>query len=141
MNIRMGSQIFRDVQIPLLWGERAIIQDEQGRLSIIDLSGEQARLEILADEPAPGVVFRPRIDGIVVINNGVELYSFNPREKLVSSIGLGLPDCQVGSTSIVVGSNQFSGNFISGFGVGIAVTNNGISIGAPIPHGLAKLVL
>ena len=74
MNIRMGSQIYRDVQIPP-YGANAIIVDEHGRLSIVDLSGERARVEVLADEPAPGVGFRPELDGIVIVKDGTELYS------------------------------------------------------------------
>jgi hypothetical protein len=141
MNLQMGSQRFRDVQIPLLWGERAIVQDRKGRLSIIDLSGSNARLEILADEPAPGVSFRPRVDGIVILRNGEELYSYNSKDKLMSPITLKLPECQITPWSTRVGTNQFSGNFISGFGVGIAVTENGIAVGAPLPAGLAKLAV
>ena len=49
MNLRMGRQVLMNVQIPLLWGERAIIQDKRNRISIIDLSGDKARIEVLAD--------------------------------------------------------------------------------------------
>jgi hypothetical protein len=141
MNFQMGGQVFRDVQIPFLWGERAVIQDRQGRLSIIDLSGEEARLEILADEPAPGITFRPRIDGVVILSDGTELYSYNPREKVLTSISLGLPECQISPSATRVGTNQFIGNVISGVGVGIAVTRDGIALGAPVPPKLAKLVI
>jgi hypothetical protein len=141
MNLRMGSQVFRDVQIPLLWGQRAVVQDRQGRLSVIDLSKERAHLEILADEPAPGIAFRPRIDGFVILSDGIELYSYNPHERVLTGIGLKLPECQINPWATRVGSNQFSGNVFSGFGVGIAVTKDGIALGAPVPPGLAKLAL
>lgn len=141
MNLRMGSQVFVNVQIPLLWGERAVIQDKQGRLSIIDLSGEKARLEVLADEPAPGVSFRPRVDGVVILQGSVELYSYNPQEKCISSISLGLPQVEISASGTRVGTNQFSGNLFSGFAVGLAVRKDGISLGAPLPPGLAKLTI
>jgi len=141
MNLRMGSQIFRSVQIPLLWGDRAVLQDSKGRLSVIDLSGPKARLEILADKPAEGTAFRPRIDGIVILRDGEELYAYNAREKVLSPIALQLPECQITPWTTRVGSNQFSGNLVSGFGVGIAVSGSGIAVGAPVPPGLAKLVL
>ena len=95
----------------------------------------------MADEPAEGTAFRPRVDGIVVLRDGEELYSYNPREKLLSPISLALPECQIMPWSTRVGTNQFSGNVVSGFGVGIAVTADGISVGAPVPPGLAKLVV
>lgn len=141
MNLRMGSQLFQNVDIPLLWGTRAVIQDRTGKLSIIYLGGSKAVLEILADEPAPGVTFKPRVDGIVITQDGLELYSYNPREKLLSPIGLSLPECQITPWTTRVGTNQFSGNVISGFGVGIAVTESSISMGAPLPAGLAKLAV
>ena|SRR5437667_12907187 len=141
MNLHMGSQIFRDVQIPLLWGDRAIIQDKSGRLSVIDLSGENARPEIVADEPAPNIPYRPTVEGLIVLKDGKELYSYNSEEKQLTSISLGLPECQITSEQIRVGSSQFSGNVISGFGVGIVVTRRGIKMGAALPAGLAKLVV
>jgi hypothetical protein len=141
MNIRMGSQIYRDVQIPLLWGERAIIVDEHGRLSIVDLSGERAQVEVLADEPAPGVGFRPELDGIVIVKDGTELYRYNRGEKTISSLGLGLPDIQISVGGTRVGTNWFSGNVFVGSGVGLSVSKDGISLAAPLPSKLARLAV
>jgi hypothetical protein len=139
MNLRMGSQLFEDVEIPLLWGTRAVLEDRKGRLSIVDLSGDTARLEILADKPAPGVRFRPRSDGTVVMQGSTELYVYDPSERLLEGISLRLPTCQVGPGATRVGRNVFAGNVITGFGVGIAVSEDGISLGAPLPPSLAKL--
>ena len=141
MNLRMGSQVFRNVKIPVLWGQRAILQDDHGRLSVIDLSGEKARPEVLADEPAPGVGFRPRFDGVVILQDSVELYSYNPRDKSVSSISLGLPEVEISAEGIRVGMMRFSGNVVSGSGVGIAVSEEGTAVGAPLPPGLARLTI
>ena len=141
MNLRMGSQVFANVQIPMLWGERAVVQDEHDRLSVVDLSGDKAQIEVLADEPAPGVAFRPGVDGVVILQNDVELYIYNPREKTLSSLSLGLPEVQIGATGTRIGSNWFSGNVVTGFGVGIAVSREGISFGAPVPAKLARLTL
>lgn len=141
MNMRMGGQTLLNVQIPLLWGDRAVVQDKQGRLSIIDLSMNAARAEILGDEPAPGVSFRPSVEGYTIVKDGVELYRYNPNERQLTSISLGLPECQITPTQTRVGGSRFSGNVISGFGVGIAVTKNGVAVGAPLPSGLAELVL
>ncbi len=141
MNLRMGNQVFMNVQIPLLWGERAILEDERHRISVLDLSGENACVELLADEPAPGVSFRPRVDGFVFLKDGVELYSYNPREKAISSIALGLPDVQIGASGTRIGGSLFSGNVVTGSPVGVAVSERGIAIGAPLPQKLARLTL
>jgi hypothetical protein len=141
MNLRMGSQVFMNVQIPLLWGDRAIVQDAHHRLSVIDLSGESAHVEVLGDEPAPGVAFRLRIDGVVILRNGVELYSYDPREKTLSSLSLGLPEVQISAAGTRIGTNSFSGNVLTGPDVGIAVSREGISLGAPLPPKLARLIL
>jgi len=141
MNLQMGGQIFRDVQVPLLWGSRAVLQDKLGRLSLIDISGETAKLEIIGDKPAPGIEFVPVIEGFKIFDSGRPLYVYNPKEKILSSIDLGLPDCQIGQWEIRVGSNVISGNVVEGFGVGIAVMKDGIAMGAPLPPSLAKLVI
>jgi len=141
MNLKMGSQVFVNVQIPLLWGTRAVVQDEEGWLSVIDLAGDTAKLEILGDKPAPGVAFVPTIDGHTILSNDKQLYTYNPKEKTLTSISLGLPECQVKPWEIRVGSSVFSGNTIVGFGVGIAVQESGITMGGPLPPRLAKLIV
>jgi hypothetical protein len=141
MNLKMGSQVFVNVKIPLLWGTRAVVQDESGRLSVIDLAGDTAKLEILGDKPAPGAAFLPTIDGYTILSDDKQLYTYNPKEKTLIGIDLGLPECQIKPWEIRVGSNVFSGSTIAGFGVGVAVQENGISIGSRLPPGLTKLVV
>lgn len=141
MNLRMGSQIFSGVQIPLLWGSRAVIQDKKNRLSVIDLSGTKARLEILADAPANGVAFEPTFSGFKIIENGVALYLYDPEEKRLESLSLGLPVCEITPSGIRIGGSQFSNNYVHGYGVGMAVTPERISMGAPLPPGLAQLTI
>ena len=139
MNLQMGSQVFRDVGIPLLWGTRAIIQDKQNRISVIDLSGTTAKLEIIGDHPAPNMEFSPIVGGFQILRDGHPLYAYSVEDKTLSAIELNLPDCQITPQDIRIGKNVFSGNVISGFGVGIAVTENGVAMGAPFPEKLAKL--
>ena len=141
MNIEMGSQQFINVEIPLLWGTRAVIQDQEGHISVIDLSGDAARLEIVGDKPAPGVEFVPTLDGFEILLNGEAIYSYNPTEKKLISITLRLPDCQISPAETRIGTNVFSMNIVAGFPVGIAVSEKGIALGAPIPPGLAKLIV
>ncbi len=141
MNLEMGTQRFIDVEVPLLWGDRAVIQDTEGALSVIDLGQDTARLEVLADEPAPGVEFRPEEDGFTVLSSGQASYSYAPATKTLTSASPGLPDVQILPTETRVGSSVFSGNVFAGVGVGIRVTERGMEIGAPLPPGLAKLVV
>jgi len=140
MNIKIGNQIFHNVQVPLLWGTRAIIQDSKGRISVINLGSHAANIEILGDKPAAGIEYSMNMDGFTILKNGVEIYKYNPQDKLVSSISLNLPDCQITEEEIRIGTNRFSGNIIHGSGIGIYVTEEGISLGIPLPANLATLV-
>ena len=137
----MGSQKFKNVEVPLLWGKRAIIQSKEGKISIISLEGRDAIVEILENEPAPDIDYEKTSNGFKLIIQGRELYSFDPNNKAVVGIDLNLPKCQIQDSCIKVGSSVFSGNSFTGFGVGILVDNNGISMGGPLPEGLAKLSL
>jgi len=141
MNLRMGSQVFRDVTIPILWGTRAVLQDKRGRISIVDLSGPQAKLEILGDQPAPNVEFRPISGGAIeILNDGTSLYAFDAQTKTIRGITLRLPECEMTDNGIRVGTNRFQNNMISGFGVGIMIMEDGgIAVGGPLPPGLARL--
>ena len=134
MDLRMGSHLFRGVTILLLWGKRAIIQDKQERLSVIDLSGSKARIEVLGDNPAPGVDFAPTFSGFKIFENGVALYHYEPAGKWLQSLSLDLPDCEVTPLGIRVGESIFSNNYIN-------VSSEGIGIEASLPPGLAKLVV
>lgn len=142
MNLRMGSQTFIDVQIPVLWGTRAVIQDRKGSLSIIDLGGTKARLEILADKPAPHARFVPTFDGFSLLSTDKkEIYTYSPREKKLTSKSLELPSCRVRKDSIEVGSNVFSGGLVVGARIGIRVSKDSIAMGAGLPPNLAELVI
>jgi len=141
MHIRMGSQVFNDIEVPLLWGTRAVLQDKKGRISVIDLNRPEAKLEILGDKPASGIEFRPISGGAVeILEGGIPLYSFNPATKTITGVTLQLPECQITETGTRVGTNRFQNNMVRGFGVGIYVMpDGGIAMGAPLPPGLAKL--
>lgn len=142
MRLVLGGSIFDGVQIPVLWGKRAILQDSSGRLSVVDLSGQAARLEVLGDKVAPGVRFTPTTDGFTVLtSSGQALYTFSPRDRRLTSESLGLPELQIKPSQIRVGTSTFQSNMVSGFGVGIVVEEGGIGIGAPLPEGLAALVV
>jgi len=141
MNLKMGSQTFQNVNVPLLWGKRAVLEDSKSRVSIISLEREKAKVEVLGNEPAQGIDYELIGNGFKIIIDGVELYSFDPVNKIITGLELKLPECQISSTSIRVGSNVFSGNTVVGAGVGIIVDENGIGMGAPLPEGLAKLVI
>ena len=140
MDMTIGSNAFFQVEVPLLWGTRPVLQDKDQRVSVVNLGGEEAQLEILGDKPAPGVEYLPTTSGFEIMLGGKPLSSYNPDERLLSSISLeGLPDCQILPDGVVVGTNRFMGNMVTGAGVGIAVDKDGIRMGAPLPPALAKL--
>ena len=142
MNLNIGSQTFINVEIPVLWGTRAVLQDSAGKLSVIDLSGKDARLEIVDNEPGPGVDYKLTPDGIVIIVDDTETYSFDPKRGSFSSDVLGLPDTQITTGGTTVGGSRFSGNMVMGAAVGLMVTKDGIAMGVTrLPEGLAKLVI
>lgn len=80
-------------------------------------------------------------DGFKIIVDGQEIYSFDPGRRIITGLSLNLPECEIQKSGIRVGSNMFSGNMVVGFGVGIVVDEHGIGMGAPLPEGLAKLVV
>ena len=141
MNIKMSSQIFKDVEIPLLWGKRAIMEDKEGKMYIIALDGEKAIVEVIANEPAPNIEYELVENGFKIILNGNDVYSFDPNKKIITSISLNLPECELNVSHTRIGSNIISGCSVSGFGVGIVVNEQGMSIGAPLPEGLATLIV
>jgi hypothetical protein len=141
VNLQMGGQVFADVSIPLLWGTRAVVQDKRSTLSVIDLSGPFAKLEILADKPAPGIEFAPDVDGFRIRARGADLYRYSPTSRTLMGIAVNLPEVQITPHGTRVGSSYFAGNVVSGFGVGIAVTDHGIGVGAPLPPSLALLMV
>ena len=85
MNLYMGGQKFDNVEIPLLWGKRAVLEDKKGRISIISLEGEEAVIEVLGDKPAPNIQYELIDDGFKIIVDGQELYSFDPNRRQVSN--------------------------------------------------------
>jgi hypothetical protein len=142
MKLRLGGQLFVGVEVPLLWGSRAVLQDQDGRLSILDLAGPSAVLEVVEDGPAEGAQYVPTTDGFAILGDGgVELYQLNPTTHALTATSLSLPQVTISPDEIRVGSSVFRDNTIEGFGVGILVTETGFAIGAPLPSGLAKLLV
>ena len=139
MNIKLGDQILRDVHIPLLWGSRAIWQDREGRLSVVDLS-EGIKIEIIGDRPVPGVPVVEDGHGFDVLLDGKSLYHYDPEQKILTGIDLDLPDCQIGSRFVRVGANAFGNNRVDDSGIGVVVTSTATWIGAPLPLDLQRLV-
>ena len=141
MNINFGSQKFQNVEVPVLWGNRAILQDGEGKISIISLEGETAKIEVLGNKPAPNITYEIIDNGFKVIENEIEFYIFYPEKNTISGLAVKLPECEINDNEIRVGTNYFSGNMFYGFGVGIIVSENGIGMGAPLPEKLAKLIV
>lgn len=141
MNINFGSQLFQNIEVPLLWGNRAVLQDKAGGISIISLEGETAKIEVLGSKPAPNIAYEIVDNGYKIIDNEIELYVFYPEKNIISGLALKLPECEINDNEIRVGTSKFTGNTFYGFGVGIIVSENGVGMGAPLPEKLSKLVV
>lgn len=140
MNLKMGSQNFVNVQIPLLWGKRAVIQDSQNRISIISLEGNEAKIEILADQPAPDIEYELiEENGIKIFFEGKALYSYSPKMRTITPFSLNLPECEIQESHTRIGTNIFSKGTVIGSGVGLIIDETGFGMGGPLPEGIAKL--
>jgi hypothetical protein len=140
MNTRLGNNEFGGVEIPLLWGTRAVFPDSEGHLSIIDLGGRDAKLEIILDKLAPDIEFIPTSDGSsIILAAHKKLYSYNPSVKRLSNISLNLPDCEIDNDSIRVRGLYISGNIVVGGAVGLKIDENDVVMATDLPPGLANL--
>ncbi|MYN45295.1 hypothetical protein GTP23_09490 [Pseudoduganella sp. FT93W] len=141
MNVSFGGQIFRQVQVPLLWGSRAVIGHPGGEFSVIDLSGVVARIEIVKNIPAPNIDYTEREDGVVIFKDLAESFFFSAPRGVFKDISGVLPDCEVYGDHIRVGNSNIRSAMISGFPVGIGVTESGLFLGGPLPQNLAALTV
>jgi hypothetical protein len=140
MDFRIQGQFFAHVKVPVLWGSRAILQDQQGHLSIANLEADPVVLEVIDDQPGPGTNFAPLTEGYLVLDvEGAKLYAVNPKTKSLIPFVLRLPPATVGVRELRVGADIFAGNMVVGIGVGIVVTESGIAFGGPLPPALAAL--
>jgi hypothetical protein len=139
MDFKLGSQTFSGVKIPLLWGTRAVLSHPSGTLSVIDISGDSAIPEIVSDEPWIEVEFAEKEDGFVIYRNDAQSFFYSPARKLFKDMNGNLPECEITEEFTRIGTNKIGGGMVSGFGVGIGVSESGFFMGGPIPPGLAEL--
>jgi hypothetical protein len=139
MDFHFGSQFFQNVQIPLLWGSKAILSHPSGALSIIDLDGSKPTIEVVGDKPASSIEHLLKEDGFVVYSGEQQSYFYSPDRKLLRDFQGVLPECELHRDYTRIGSNKISNSMISGSQVGIGVTKDGFFIGGPLPEGLHRL--
>jgi hypothetical protein len=141
MDFQFGSQTFRNVQVPILWGTRAILSHPTGVLSIINIGGETAKLEVIGDSPSNDVEYSEKEDGFVIYDNDQQVYFYSPARKLIRDMKGELPECELKSDHVRIGTNKIGNSMVSGFQVGIGVSSKGFFVGGPLPKGLAELKL
>lgn len=141
MDIRFGSQLFFGVQIPLLWGTRAVIGHPNGEMSIIELSGDVAKPEIVMNSPWQGIEYAEKEDGLIIYSEGKAAYFYSPPRKIIRDLSGKLPECEISKDRVRIGTNTISNSTIHGFQVGMGVTESGFFIGGPAPKGLAPLIV
>lgn len=141
MDMQLAGAHFSGVQIPLLWGKFAVLAHGDGRLSVVDLSRDQARVLILADHPAPGVEYSEQEDGCVIYGDAGPVFFFSGQRKLLRDVTGELPECRIAADHIRIGASTVKLGMIRGFPVGIAIGEGSLVVGAQMPAGLAPLVL
>ncbi len=141
MDFQFGSLAFRSVQVPILWGTRAILAHPIGVLSMINISGETAKLEVIGDNPSSDVEYSEKEDGFVIYDNGQQVYFYSPARKLIRDMRGELPECELTSDHVRIGTKKISNSMVSGFQVGIGVSAKEFFIGGSLPKGLVELKL
>jgi hypothetical protein len=142
MDLEIGGNAFHNVIVPVLWGTRAVLQDSEGRLSVIDLRGDKAVLEIVGDKPAPNIEYVPMSGDVYeIMRDGKPVYMYTPHGRILWSTELELPSLEIGDDEVRVGSNVFRGSTVSGSEVGIAVTEQGSTMACPLPERLGDLIV
>ncbi|WP_226649647.1 hypothetical protein [Microbulbifer variabilis] len=139
MNFRIGSVNFTSVKIPVLWGTKAILSHANGSLSVIDIGGENAKVLVMSDEPWTDIEFTEKEDGFVIYEGDMQSFFYSPKRKIFRDMTGSLPECELAKEFTRIGTNKISGGMVSGFGVGIGISENGFFMGGPIPQGLAEL--
>jgi hypothetical protein len=135
-----ARELLRSARAPLLWGSRLILQEPDGRLSVLNIEPGATRLEVLRNQPAPGMGFVPLRYGfrIVAFDTRYDVY---PHEGLFfNSAAPDLPDVQIDQLYIRVGSQIFPN--VGGYDGRpvIRVTPDGVGMGDFAPVAVSALV-
>ncbi len=140
MDLIINSHSFQNIRIPVIWGERAIVQEPNTILSVIDIGDVMPALEILRNRPAPGISFLPTRSGFQVMRSPGDLYQFNVEERTFSTQTLGLADVQIDDFYIRVGTQVYPN--LDGFEAAgrLQVTPDDVKVGVPMPFALFRLI-
>jgi hypothetical protein len=124
----------------VLWGDRAIIQEPNRALSVVNIGGIWPAFEILRDRPAAGIGFLPTWSGFQIMESSGDRYEYNVRDRTFTTQTLGLPEVQIDDFYLRAGSEVYP-NY-EGYGdlIGIHVISDEVKIGVPLPFALFRLV-
>jgi hypothetical protein len=138
MDFRICGQFFSNVRVPVLWGSRAILRDQKGHISIVNLEGSSPILEVIDDRPV-GPNASPKTESYAILDEeGRQLYSVNPTTKSLTPIALRLPSVTLGERELYLGTHVFEVNMV-GVGVGLLVTETELTLGGQLPPALGNL--
>ena len=140
MDLNINSHSFQNIRIPLIWRERAIVQEPNKIMSVINIGDFLPNLEILRNRPAPGINFLLTWSGFQVMRFPRDLYEFNVRERTFTTQTLGLPDVQIDDFYIRVGTLVYPN--LDGFEAAgrLQVTPDDVKVGVPMPFALFRLI-
>ena len=141
MDLKIDRHSFQNIQIPVLWGNRAIIQEPNLVFSVINIGGITPTLEIVRNQPVPGIDVLPKRWGFEIIWLPEDRYEFNVGEGAFTTNTLGLPDVQIDEFHVRVGTEVYP--HLRGFGevVGLQVMPDEVRFGVPIPLALSRLIV
>jgi hypothetical protein len=139
VNLKIDNHTLENIRIPVLWGDRAIIQESNNRLSVIDTDGLNPTLEVLRNQPAPGIGFIPTMFGFQVLRSP-DVYEFKVRDRTFSTQTLGLPDVEIDEFYIRVGAEIYSNLRAIEPIVTLHVQSDHVDVGVPIPFPLFRLI-
>jgi hypothetical protein len=140
MDLKVGTRELQDVGIPLLWGDRAVVQDSHNRLSVVNYGSRPTRLEILEDQPAPGANFVPTTGGFRILSFPAGSYDFNVQDRTLSSPTNDLPECQIDELNVRVGEEVYPKSADYRTDSSLQVTAHDVRLVTRLPRALAKLV-
>ena len=150
--INIGSNRFDKVAIPLIFKDRYfLLEDVDGNdvWTVLTFSKEEPIIEVLRNTPQQNSITTVETNptGIVTVSHpstGAFLYKLRPGSKnssIFGSISDEEAEIKITDREIRVGTNVFQNNKVSGFPVGIHISNDGgIAIGAQLPPQFKKLI-
>ncbi len=149
--VNIGSNKFENVAFPLAFENRYfMLEPSAGEdvWTVFTVQDGKPVIEILKNNPQENSISKSETNptGIITVSDpktGAFLYKLRPGNKNSSIFGRingEETEIKITDREILIGTNKFQSNLVSGFAVGIIVdSNGGIGMGAGLPPELQSL--